>query len=162
MSTNKYEWHIHILPEDDANRQIARGFVVPIVNQRTIQILNPAGGWKKVIDVFENVHVKEMQNNDYKSIILLIDFDNHHDKRLKLIKNKIPDDLKDRVFILGVLSEPEKLKKEFNGFEKIGASLSQDCSDNTRKTWNHALLKHNKDELDRMVELVKPFLFNQK
>jgi hypothetical protein len=45
MSINKHRAHILVLPEDDANRQIANGFVLdPNLNDRAIQILPPSGG----------------------------------------------------------------------------------------------------------------------
>ena len=71
--------------------------------------------------------------------------------------------LKDRVFVLGVLSEPEELKVSMNykGFEDIGMSLSQDCSENTQRVWGHRMLTHNKAELNRLILMVKPFLFAQ-
>jgi hypothetical protein len=78
------------------------------------------------------------------------------------LKTRIPEELSDRVFVLGVLSNPEKLNVKLNkmGLEYIGISLSSDCSDNTRKVWGDDLLKHNQKELERMVASVKPFLFN--
>jgi Zn/Cd-binding protein ZinT len=61
MSINKYHKHILVLPEDDANRQIANGFILDSnLNDRAIQILPPAGGWTKVIDFFKNTHVSRM------------------------------------------------------------------------------------------------------
>ena len=167
MTPNKSQWHIHVLPEDDRNRQIARGFVInnPDIDINVIRILPIAGGWMNVVDEFENVHAYEMKNNPYKRIVLMVDFDNQLERRLSHIKSKIPEELSNRVFILGVLSEPEDLKakfrKTYGTYEKIGEALSQDCSDNTRKMWGHDLLKHNQAELDRLVSLVKPFLFNQ-
>jgi hypothetical protein len=49
------------LPEDDANRQIANGFLLnPYLNERAIQVLPIVGGWKKVLDEFNSVHAREM------------------------------------------------------------------------------------------------------
>lgn len=162
MSTNNYKPHLHVLPEDDANRQIANGFLLnPHLNERTIQVLPIVGGWKKVLDEFKSVHAREMKKYLERRIVLIIDFDNKAE-RLNYVKNEIPEELSDRVFVLGVLSNPEKLNTKLNkkGLENIGISLSQDCSDNTRKVWGHDLLKHNQIELERMVASVKPFLFN--
>jgi hypothetical protein len=162
VSVNHYKPHVHVLPEDDANRQIANGFLLnPDVNDRVIQILPIVGGWSKVIEEFESVHAPEMRKYSERRIVLMIDFDNHAD-RLDCVKGRIPKDLSDRVFILGALSNPEELNASLNrkGLENIGASLSKDCSDNTRKVWGHSLLKHNQTELDRMVSSVKPFLFH--
>jgi hypothetical protein len=162
MSINKYHKHILVLPEDDANRQIANGFLLDSnLNERTIQILPPAGGWTKVINSFKNTHISGMYQYHDRMMLLLIDFD-LDDKRLSHLKKEIPDDLKERVFILGTLSEPEELKKNMANlktFEAIGKALAQDCVNKTDKVWQHTLLKHNRNELDRMISSVKPFLF---
>jgi len=162
MSINKYKPHILVLPEDDANRQIANGFVLDSnLNDRAIQILPPAGGWKKVVDGFKDVHAHEMGKYSQRRIVLLIDFDLQRDKRLSCIQSEIPPELIERVFVLGVLSEPEVLKTKIKkNFEDIGKTLSQDCVDNTRILWGHDFLRHNETELDRMILSVKPFLFN--
>jgi hypothetical protein len=48
MSVNKYEDHVLVLPEDDANRQIANGFILNSnVKERAIQVLPIADGWDK-------------------------------------------------------------------------------------------------------------------
>jgi hypothetical protein len=161
MSVNKYQDHVLVLPEDDANRQIANGFTCNLnVNERAIQILPIANGWEKVVDKFKENHVSEMRKFSKRMIVLLMDFD-QNEERLSYVKIQIPEDLKDRVFILGVLSEPEDLKRSIGiNFESIGETLAKDCSDNTNELWGHPLLRHNKTELDRMILSVKPFLFN--
>lgn len=61
MSINRYQPHIFVLPEDDANRQMANGCVKSLtVNGRVIQILPPVGGWMNVLDRFEKIYVPEM------------------------------------------------------------------------------------------------------
>lgn len=101
-----------------------------------------------------------MRKYPERRIILIIDFDNNLE-RLNHIKYQIPDDLKDRVFVLGVLSEPEELKASLNykGLEEIGLSLSQDCSENTQRVWGHKMPTHNSAELERLNLRVKPFVF---
>jgi hypothetical protein len=81
MSVNKYLPHVLVLPEDDANRQLANGF-----------------------------HVSGMRKYTDRFMVLLIDFDDHLN-RLKTMKDSIPEDLLDRVFILGTLSKPEALRQ---------------------------------------------------
>lgn len=160
MSINKYKRHLLVLPEDDANRQIATGFMLnPNLKSRAIQVLPAAGGWKKVLDDFSNVHALEMQNLPKRNILLLIDFD-RDEGRLSYVESKIPGELKDRVFVLGVFSEPESLRSEIKtSFESIGEALAKDCSENGNELWGNNLLKHNQIELDRMILAVKPFLF---
>lgn len=106
MSLNRYKSHVFVLPEDDANRQIANSFILhPNINERVIQVLPPAGGWGKVLSRFTEVHVSEMQQYSEERLILLIDFDLRKD-RLTYVKNKIPASLQERVFVVGVLSRP--------------------------------------------------------
>ncbi|NEP12719.1 MAG: hypothetical protein F6K14_21425 [Symploca sp. SIO2C1] len=161
MSLNRYKPHIFVLPEDDANRQIANSFVLhPHLKERVIQVLPPARGWKKVVSKLLEIHVPEMWQYSEERIVLLIDFDQDKE-RLSYVNSQIPDDLKDRVFVLGVLSEPEKLRTGIKKtFEEIGEALANDCYDNTNELWGHELLKHNKTELERMIDYVKPFLFD--
>lgn len=162
MSANKYKRHILVLPEDDANRQIANGFLLnPNLNIRAIQILQPSGGWRKALDSFTNNHLSKMRQYTLRMFLLLIDFDLNED-RLGSMQKLIPDDLINRVFVIGSQSEPEGLKKgiaNLNNFEDIGKALAHDCVNETYEIWGHELLKHNQKELDRMIASVKPFLF---
>ncbi len=170
MGVNKYQDHVLVLPEDDANRQIANGFIVNSnVNEPAIQVLPLADGWGKLVDKFKGDHVSKMRRFPKRMMVLLIDFD-RQGERLSYVNSQIPEDLQDRVFILGVLSDPEalkRIKKKFESIgtgklEQIGDTLANDCSnDNTNGLWGHDLLKHNKTELDRMIKSVKPFLFNK-
>jgi hypothetical protein len=161
MSVNNYRPHILILPEDSANSEIANGFLLNCnLDKRSIQILHFSRGWMAVLDNFVDDHASKMRSFPYRMIVLLIDFDEQED-RLAYVETKIPSDLKDRVFVLGVFSEPEKLKSDIKkSFEEIGEALATDCSDKTDKLWSHDLLKHNRNELQRMITTVKPFLFN--
>lgn len=161
MSVNKHKPHLFVLPEDDANSQIAVGFqLYPHVNYGAMQVLSPCGGWSKVLNSFTATHVPEMKRYHERRIVLLMDFDAQEDRRSQ-VKNRIPGDLKERVFILGVKSEPEELRKNIGEtLENIGKALAQECFDNANRVWGHDLLKDNKIELDRMILEIKPFLFN--
>ncbi|MDX2273275.1 MAG: hypothetical protein NW237_15185 [Cyanobacteriota bacterium] len=161
MSVNKYLPHILVLPEDEANSDIANGFLLhPQLNARSIQVLSYVGGWKVVVDKFTTSFIPTMRKYPNRRFVLLIDFDREED-RLGYVKQQIPDDVKDRVFVLGVLSNPEELRSSLGkSLESIGEALSANCSDNTDGLWEHDLLRHNKTELKRMISSVKPFLFN--
>jgi len=176
MSANREKPHIIILPEDDETRQIANGFVLGVAGNRCIQIVPEAGGWGKVMNTFKNDYAQTMRTNLNRRMILLIDFDNDYQERLKYIKQEIHADsdvLIDRVFILGVLSEPRDLKKSLdlpqkrkpypdlngNSSEDIGTALFHACSNKQEGLWGHELLKHNHKELDRMRDIVMPVLF---
>lgn len=158
---NRYKPHLLVLPEDDANRQIANGFLLDSkLNSRAIQVLPEARGWEDVVEKFTNDYASTMRQYSHRMIALLIDFDQDED-RLDYVKQHIPIDLENRVFVLGVLSEPERLRSDIKkNFEEIGETLANDCPDDTNELWGHELLKHNKTELARMVPSVKSFLFN--
>jgi hypothetical protein len=92
-------------------------------------------------------------------MVLLIDFDGHED-RLAYAKKVIPERLTERVFILGVLTEPEDLKRAGLGsYETIGQDLAKECREETDAIWAHELLRHNSGEIDRLRGRVRPFLF---
>ncbi|MDB9450336.1 hypothetical protein [Dolichospermum circinale] len=165
MSVNKYNPHLIILPEDDHNLQIAKGFRRDLNVKDVIQVLAVARSWKKVMKEFENNHIINMRQIPQRNILLLIDFDDQED-RFSYAEGYIPEDLRNRVFILGVKIEPRDLKKDvlknFQGiksFENIGEALAKDCAENKNELWGHDLLIHNKPELERMILSVKPFLF---
>ncbi|MCT7980249.1 hypothetical protein [Laspinema olomoucense] len=169
MTLNKYRPHVLVLPEDDADRQIANGFILnPNLNNRAIQILPPSGGWLDVLHDVKTVHGPKMHNIPHRMLVLLIDFDQDTD-RLTFVRTQIPETLQSRIFVLGVLRDPESLKrgikktktfiKKTKTFEEIGEALAQDCADNQQTFWNHELLRHNHPELERLRSSVKPFLF---
>lgn len=161
MSPNRYQPHIFVLPEDDANRQIANGFVLhPKLSGRAIQILPPAGGWRKAVNKLLDVYIPKMQKFPEERLILLVDFD-RSEERLGYIKKQVPRELHDRVFALGVLSEPEDLRTALGtSFEGLGELIAGNCYDDTTEVWGHDLLKHNKPEIDRLTSSVRQFLFN--
>lgn len=159
MTVNREQPHLLVLPEDDANRQIFNGFINHLsVKKSAIKDLPIANGWKKAVEQLLRDHAPEMRKYPQRRIVLIIDFDNE-ENRFSYVESQIPDDLKERVFVLGVQSNPEKLRSDIKrSFEEIGKALAQDCSDNTNELWEHELLIHNKTELERMVSSVKPFL----
>ena len=82
MSVNKHCPHIYVLPEDDANRQIANGFLLGMnVNNRAIQILPEVGGWQKAVEKLTKEHAPEMRTYSNRRIVLLIDFDSLEEKQ---------------------------------------------------------------------------------
>ena len=159
MSVNKHRPHVFVLPEDDANRQLAIGFCLdPCVKLTRIRVLEVAGGWNKVLDDFDSNHIREMDKNPSRYMILLIDFDTDRN-RLDYVKSRIPQSLAERVFVLGALTNPEDLKANFHeSYEDIGLAMARDCHEGTNTTWGHGLLQHNANELDRLREHVRPIL----
>lgn len=156
---NAYEPHVFVLPEDDANRQLADGFRLGVDRFQQMRVLRVARGWRRVLELFKSQHIAEMDRNPNRYLVLLIDLDKQHD-RLDVVKAEIPIELADRVFVLGARPEPEDLKKaKLGSYETIGANLAKDCREETDSTWGHPLLQHNANELARLREQVRPILF---
>ncbi len=55
MGVNKNSPHVYVLPEDDANRQLANGFWQGLdwKRQRQMYVLPVAGGWREVLNLFD-------------------------------------------------------------------------------------------------------------
>lgn len=159
MSPDFYKPHIFVLPEDDANHDLAIGFHKAVGAIRQMQVLRPVGGWHKVLQRFEADHVVNMRSCPKRFTVLLIDFDGNGD-RLERAKAAIPEDLADRVFVLGSWSEPEDLKAALGcSYERIGSLVADDYREETDTTWGHELLRHNAEELKRLRDRVRRILF---
>jgi hypothetical protein len=161
MSVNRERDHVFVLPEDERNLQLATEFLanVDVNRQRQMYVLDVAKGWNRVLDLFESVHISEMDRCPQRFMILLIDFDGRPE-RLNVAKARIPHHLSDRVFVVGALTDPENLRRELGSYETIGSDLATDCRDETGTTWGNPLLRHNAGELDRLREQVRPILFS--
>jgi hypothetical protein len=97
-----------------------------------------------------------------RHVLLLIDFDDCLQQRAQQVRDRVPGDVADRVYVLGSRSEPERLRVALGqSLDRIGTALAGDCADGWLGRWSHDLLVHNQPELDRMTEQVRPFLFRQ-
>ena len=164
MSINAYQPHVLILPEDDADADIARGFVQHLsVSSRYIQILPVCGGWLKVLSQFESDHAGRMRQFPQRQMILLIDFDNEGEHRLSYTRERILPEVSERVFILGPRKDPQELKRQLGekSFETIGKTLAEECNQNRFDLWNDPLLRHNLNEVERLQNRVKSIVFRQ-
>ena len=151
MSVNRFRPYVKVLPEDDANRQLVMGFLLEpsVVIGRQLQVLPPAGGWTSVRDEFQEVHRAELQQHPQGHLILLVDCDGRPD-RLGELRDGIPPELGDRVFILGCLNEPERLKQG-RTYDNLGRLLAHDCHNQaTPGLWQETELIHNAAEIARM------------
>jgi hypothetical protein len=159
VGCNNGKPHVHVLPEDDANARIATGLQLELGKQwRQMNVLPVADGWTKVLEQFERIHVPALYSNPQRFIILLIDFDGHVD-RINVARARIPQDLADRAFVLGVLTEPEDLKRTLGSYEAIGRKMARDCNEGTIGVWDHDLLRHNAPEIERLQARIRPILF---
>ncbi len=159
---NKYRKHVYLVPEDDADRQIADGFILHHrVNETRIKVVPPAGGWSNVLKTSRDEYIPTLRKYDLAHVVMLIDFDGNVDARRVEFEQAIPDELKGRVFLVGSRDNPEILKKELKmNLGEIGESLARDCDAGTTEYWDCEQLQHNDAELQRLVRSVKPFLLS--
>ena len=174
MAANVYQPHLLLLIEDDANRQIVNGFEShPRLEHRRIDPGKPAGGWRVVLEQFQETHIALLRKYPHRHLLMVIDFDagaaepaahktgSMIERRMALFTDAIPQDLRERVFVIGCADEPEKLVKDTGcHLEEIGRRLAQDCDCGTDEMWAHPMLKHNADEIVRLRARVRPFLFS--
>lgn len=161
MSVNKYQPHVFVIPEDRADEQIANGFVLhDQVKTRQIQILPSAGGWPSVLDKFRTEYIPHLRSFRDGHVVLLIDFDGHYERRRKAFDDEVPNDLKDRVFVVGAKETPEILRQALGEtWERIGISLANDCYNGTVNVWANDHLKHNEPDRLRLVQSVRSIVF---
>ena len=161
MGVNRYKPHVWVVPEDDACRQLANGFVLhPSLDAIPIDIKPAAGGWPKVLTKLSREYIIGLRDYALRHLVLLIDFDNNVEERTKHFREQFPKDLYGRIYLLGSRSAPEPLRRDFGqSFEKIGQLLADDCANKTNASWGNELLRHNIPELDRLTTSVRNILF---
>jgi hypothetical protein len=114
------------------------------------------------VEQFEKDYAPKMSTFPQRIMVLLIDFDGQKN-RFDYVRSHIPEELKKRVFVLGIQSEAENLKREVQmDPEEIGDTLAADCIEkNGLGLWQHELLKQNEAELESLASIVGSFLFEK-
>lgn len=156
---NKYRDHLLILPEDDANKDLALGFVQRVPKgAECVFIESVAGGWASARERLVGL-AATMQKFSKRRVLVLVDFDRSETRREDVLRD-VPDAVRDRVFLVGVRPEPEALQNALGhrSREAIGAQLAEECLTDSGALWQHELLAHNAAELDRLQREVLPFL----
>jgi hypothetical protein len=155
---NKYKDHLLIVPEDDANKDLAVGFQKIVRQASAIHIESVAGGWSSVQERLKNL-VPSMQRFSCRRVLALVDYDEQEKRRDDVLRD-VPQGLLNRVYVLGVWSEPELLQRalDHRSREVIGEDLARECLGGTLALWQHPLLVHNTRELSRLRADVLPFL----
>ena len=158
MSANKNRPHVLVLPEDSADHDLCTGFEL-VVDTRQFQVLNFAGGWHKVLEIYRQEHVPNMRRWPLRNLVLVIDCDGDSGRHARA-RQEIPTDLRERTFIIGSLTDPAQLKASLqDSLESVGKLLAEDCKNQTDGTWRHSLLRHNQAEIDSLNRTLREILF---
>ena len=163
MSVNLSLPHLIVIPEDDANREIANGFRLLVEkNARQFWIKKPARGWPKGKEELVAMSESTGHLQKYKSshAALIVDFDGKRERGSE-VKRLVGEGVRDRVFVIGVLTEPEKLRNATGiKFEQLGRQIAEGCKDSSIDFWQHDLLVHNIEEIRRLSGAVRDIFFN--
>jgi hypothetical protein len=151
MSINKEKPHFHIIVEDDANRQILNGFANCLNVKRDNFKITTERGWLSVVEKVKNDYIPKLRKYSHGRVLMIIDFDNEVERRRSLISKELGIEFENRIFTLGVKTEPEDFRKKIRqSFEVIGKNLAENCPGEPSTLWNDELLVHNRSELARM------------
>ena len=156
MTVNRYKPHLLIVPEDDANKDLALGFFRGAwdIKARSFYVEDVAGGWGSARDRLGSL-CEKMKQDRFRHVLVLVDFDQSATRREEVLRD-VPEECRDRVYVLGVWSEPEALQAALGhaSREKIGEALARECEDGTDAHWSHELLSHNAAEVARLRPLI--------
>jgi len=98
---NKYIHHVFVIPEDEADEEIANGFALnERVDVRRIQVMPVARGWSNVLTTFREEYIPRLRKHPLGHVVMLIDFDGQGEGRMANFLEAIPDDLRGRVFLV--------------------------------------------------------------
>jgi hypothetical protein len=129
-------------------------------NERQFSVYDLARGWERGKETLLQLSKGYMREYPNSYAVLIVDFDgNAH--RGSEIKNQIPEEVRDRVFVVGVLNEPENLRNSTGmKFEQLGCQIAEGCKDSSIDFWERQeLLAHNVDEIRRLSEAVRDLFF---
>jgi hypothetical protein len=165
MSVNRYRTHVIVIPEDDADRQLAVGFLQhATIDARAIQVMPLANGWARLLDKLRDRHIDDLRRFPNAHVVLLMDFDDHISERRQALENVLADfddrgQWESRVYLLGSATDPEQLARQFRLTKaKIGEQLAEECDREEFILWENELLAHNRETRERLA-LVKGTLF---
>jgi 5S rRNA maturation endonuclease (ribonuclease M5) len=157
--SNKYVPHLLVIPEDEANRQIITGFASHSeVDNRRIHVEPVACGWIRALEHFQSNHLRGMKKYENRHVMILIDFDDRED-RLEKAKEYIPENMRSRVYVMGCLSEPERIRAATRmSKSQFGEAIAEACLSGNEDLWQKDILAHNRAELERMKSSICPHI----
>jgi hypothetical protein len=162
MSANKHKPHLIVIPEDEHDAEICRGFHDELLGIRQFQVEPPAGGWLQASASGTNVaRTIGLSGNANCHLLIVVDFDNQNPtSRLEEIKTEFSVAAKERLFVLGLRDEPSNMQERFGCSRfQLGQKLAEACRNDDQTLWEHEQLAHNAEELGRLRSAVRPFLF---
>lgn len=161
MAPNRYKPYLQIFVEDEANRDIVRGFL-DFLEKRGVNpqyhIEDVCGGRDKVFQSFRDA-LGPFQKYQQRIAVLLVDFDGQPHQREDSYQELVPEELQSRVLLLGCRNHPERLEKRSYQY---GEELAQECLDGTwREGWFDPEWSDNRERVQvnqNLLERVRSIL----
>lgn len=111
-----------------------------------------------MLSVLEREYLHYLRVYPHAQILLLIDFD-HADNRRSACEVAIPEDLRDRVFVIGSWNEPEDIRRDLHiSFERMGTQLADECYRARYDLWTGPHFAHNEAERNRLATALRSIL----
>lgn len=170
---NSHLPHLVIIMEDKPYRGFVNGFLLHSgICPDQIFAESAGKGWKNTLEIFKRSHAAKMNKFPDRNILFLIDFDGKGESRRTEFKSGLPDDIRDRVFLIGCADDSEALKRELGGglCEDIGLRLAENClngkdacrsGSSAANPWLGPQLAHNAAEIERLKDRVSQFIFTR-
>lgn len=153
MSVNRYEPYLIVLCEDNAYKDIFLGF--EISEHPQISLKPVYQGFDDILFQLTNPNSmtsKELKryNKSYVLALTDADLDSQSESNIKKLKDSIPNEYKDRVFVMGSKYEAENIKRAIIGKGKwkgVSQELEKSCRDENCELWRDEMLNHNMEEI---------------
>jgi hypothetical protein len=112
-----------------------------------MQIVAPAGGWLKALEKLRTEYFAVLERNLNCRVLVLIDCDQDPNRIVEAI-GTMPEHLRERIFVLGTLRDPESLQSAMKmTLETIGEQIANECFEEEANVWKHPDLIHNQPEV---------------
>lgn len=154
MSSDKP--YLIVLFEDGAYQDFFNGFRSHIRVTRQIHAKPVLKGVEKIkheISDEKSITLKEMKKYEAAILLVLIDSDKR-ESRVQDMMERVPDFIRDRIFIISSAKNAEKTNSFFGGGkkEKLGWKLAESCINGACELWREDPLAHNVAMIERFQQ----------
>lgn len=161
MSVNRYQPYLIVLFEDQAYKDIFLGF--EMFDHKQISMKPVFQGFDDVFFQLTNsdsLTSKELRqyNSSYVLALIDADLDSQSESKINQLRDALPNEYKDRIFIMGSKYEAEHIKRAIineGKWEKISQKLENSCRAGDCKLWEDEMLKHNIGEIISLKKVFK-------
>ncbi len=159
MSVNHYKKYLIVLFEDRAYKDLFLGFNFSRKQQiRQEPILQGFDDVYFRLTNHQSLTLQELKKYQAAYVLACIDADLDSQSKSKIdqLKQVLPTEYKERIFIVGSKYEAEHIKQAIIGqgkWETVSEKLENSCKNDQCKLWQNEMLQHNLEELQRLKQV---------